>query len=416
MSTAKKAFSKKVPSGRAGLWKAGRPLLARLDFELTERCNNNCIHCSVNLPAGDEEARRRELAAAEIKNILGEAASLGCLSVRFTGGEPLLRDDFEEIYIAARNLGLRVRIFTNATLLTPELAALLKKIPPLGKMEVSVYGMSAESALAVTGNPDSHEALRRGLALLLSHGVPFEVKGAVLPPTKDELDRFEAWTRDLPGMTALPSCAMLFDLRSRRDQAAKNDEIRRLRMEPQEYIQLESRRGEGQKAELRAFVARFAGPGGDRLFPCLVDTASVDAYGHFQVCLSLRHPDTVYDLKKGSLRNAIEEFLPKVREMRTANPAYLKRCGRCFLKALCLQCPAKSWAEHGTLDTPVEYFCRITHAQAVSIGVLDEGEKAWTLTDWQARVAERAASWKNGSGAKPEGSEECEGERIWKAR
>jgi radical SAM protein with 4Fe4S-binding SPASM domain len=416
MSLPKKAFSRKIPSGRAGLWKAGRPPLARLDFELTERCNHDCIHCSVNLPAGDDEAKRRELTAAEIKNILEEAASLGCLSVRFTGGEPLLRDDFEEVYTAARNLGLRVRIFTNATLITPGLAALLKKIPPLEKMEVSVYGMTAESAAAVTGNPDSHEASRRGLALLLSHGVPFVVKGALLPPTKDEADRFEAWARELPGMTAPPSCAMLFDLRSRRDLEAKNERIRELRMGPQEYVRLESRHGEGQAVELRAFVARFAGPGGDHLFPCLADTASVDAYGRFQVCLSLRHPDTVYDLKKGSLKNAVEEFLPKVREMRTANPAYLKRCGRCFLKALCLQCPAKAWAEHGTLDTPVEYFCGIAHAQAVSIGVLEEGEKAWGLADWQARVAERAASWKNGAGARPEGSEECEGEKAWKVR
>jgi radical SAM protein with 4Fe4S-binding SPASM domain len=231
-----------------------------------------------------------------------------------------------------------------------------------------------------------------------------------------ELDRFDAWTRELPGMTAPASCAMLFDLRSRRDQETKNEEIRRLRMEPQEYVRFESRRGESQKAELRAFIVRFAGPGGDRLFPCLVDCASVDAYGRFQVCLSLRHPETVYDLRKGSLKSAIEEFLPKVREMRAANSAYLKRCGRCFLKSLCLQCPAKAWAEHGTLDTPVEYFCRITHAQAVSIGLLDEGEKAWTLTDWQARVTERAASWKNGSGARPEGSEEYEGEKRWRAR
>jgi radical SAM protein with 4Fe4S-binding SPASM domain len=416
MNPAAKAFTRKIESGRADFWKAGRPRLARLDLELTERCNNDCVHCSINLPAGDDEARRRESTTAEIKNILAEAASLGCLSVRFTGGEPLLREDFEEIYMAARKLGLRVRIFTNATLVTPRLAAVLKKVPPLEKMEVSVYAMTGETSEKVTGNAGSYEKSRRGIDLLLGHGIPFVIKGAVLPDTKGEMDRFEAWAGELAGADWRPSYAVLFDLRSRRDNGAKNDRIRALRVGPREYVRLESRRGKSHADELRAFVARFAGTSGDRLFTCLSDTGSIDAYGRFQVCLLLRHPETVFDLKKGSLRKAVEKFLPKVREIRTADPAYLERCGRCFLKALCLQCPAKSWAEHGTLDTPVEYFCGITHAQAISIGVVREGEKAWAVADWRARVEQLAASSTGRETARTEGREECSGEESWTIR
>ena len=88
-------------------------------MELTERCNNNCIHCCINLPVDDKEAQSQELTTAEWKSLLEEAASLGCLSVRFTGGEPLLREDFEELYLVARRLGLKVLLFTNATLSPP---------------------------------------------------------------------------------------------------------------------------------------------------------------------------------------------------------------------------------------------------------------------------------------------------------
>lgn len=407
MSPAAKAFTRKVESGRADFWKAGRPRLARLDIELTERCNNDCVHCSINLPAGDDEAKRRESTTAEIKNILAEAASLGCLSVRFTGGEPLLREDFEETYMAARKLGLRVRIFTNATLVTPRLAAVLKKVPPLEKMEVSVYGMTSETSEKVTGNPGAYEASRRGIGLLSGHGIPFVLKGVVVPDTKGEMDRFEAWARELSGAAGRPAYAVLFDLRSRRDNEAENDRIGKLRIGPREYVELESRLRKSHAGELRGFVARFAGTSGDRLFACLADTGSVDAYGRFQVCLLLRHPETVFDLKKSSLRSAVEEFLPKVREMRASDPAYLERCGRCFLKALCLQCPARSWTEHGTLDTPVEYFCGITHAQAVSIGVIREGEKSWAVADWRARVERLTASPKDRETARIEGREEC---------
>ena len=104
--------------------------LGQLDIELTERCNNDCIHCCINLPASDREARARELPTAEIKRILDEAAGLGCLSVRYTGGEPLVRSDFEELYLYARRLGMKVVLYTNARLVTPRLADLFAKVPP----------------------------------------------------------------------------------------------------------------------------------------------------------------------------------------------------------------------------------------------------------------------------------------------
>ena len=114
--------------------------LSSLDIELTERCNSDCIHCCINLPANDRVAKAREMTTGQVKSILTEAATLGCLRVRFTGGEPLLRPDFEGLYLFARRLGLKVLIFTNARLITPQLADLLMRIPPLVFMEITVYG------------------------------------------------------------------------------------------------------------------------------------------------------------------------------------------------------------------------------------------------------------------------------------
>ncbi len=373
-----RSYSRKIRSDGSKLWASGRPLLTWLDIELTERCNNACIHCSINLPAGDEEARAREMTTEDVKGILEEAASLGCLSVRLTGGEPLLREDFEEIYLAARRLGLKVMIFTNATLVSPVLVQLLKRVPPLEKLEVSVYGMSQATYEAVTGKAGSFEAARQGVRLLLAHKIPFVVKGALLPQNKDEAGEFDAWAERLPDMKRKPSYAMLFDLRTRRD-GTKNELIRSLRIQPRDFIRFLSRREEEPWGETQEFLARFSGMYGDKLFTCVSagGKGSVDAYGFFQHCLLLKHPDTVYDLKKGSLRKALMEFLPKLRARTSQDPEYTERCGRCFLKALCQQCPARSWSEHGTLDTPIEYLCEITHAQARAAGILGKEERAW---------------------------------------
>jgi radical SAM protein with 4Fe4S-binding SPASM domain len=396
----------RLNSHKASLWETGKPTLTYLDMELTERCSNDCIHCCINLPAHDSLAKSREISTASIKSILTEAASLGCLTVRFTGGEPLLRDDFEDLYLYARKIGLKVILFTNATLITPSLAELFSHIPPLEIMEVTVYGMKKHSYEAATRTPGSFEAAWRGIHLLLEKKVPFVVKSALLPPAREEVEEFENWASTIPWMHDPPSYSVFFDLHSRRNEE-KNKTIRNLRPTPQEGLEFLAQRRPGYIEETKAFCSRFVGPQGDKLFSCGAGKggACVDSYGHVQLCMNLRHPDTVYDLKKGSLEEAMNHFFPHVREMKAAHPDYLSRCARCFLKGLCEQCPAKSWMEHGTLDTPVEYLCEIAHAQARGIGLLGKDEMAWELTNWEERIKalsddetgkgrERRASWK----------------------
>ena len=209
--------------------------LAQLDIELTERCDNDCIHCCINLPAGDAAARAREMTTEQVEDILRQAADLGCLSVRFTGGEPLLRPDFEDLYGGARRLGLAVLLFTNARRITPELADLLARMPPRELVEVTVYGMHQESYEAVSRVPGSYAQFRRGVDLLLEREVPFVVKGALLPPNRAEIDVFEAWARTIPWMTKSPDYAMFLGLRDRRNDPAKNRLIASLRVSPQDY-------------------------------------------------------------------------------------------------------------------------------------------------------------------------------------
>jgi len=374
--------------GKANLFKKAKLILSRLDIELTERCNNSCIHCCINLPFDDADAKKRELSTAEIKKILEEAVALDCLSVRFTGGEPLLREDFHELYLFARKLGLRVMIFTNATLITPDLVALFAMIPPLERIEVTVYGMKKGSYEAVTRVLGAYEAAWRGINLLLENKIPFIVKGALLPQNKEEVEAFEAWAavnvRGLNGRP--PTYSMFFDLRCRRDNAVKNRLIEDLRLSPEEGLKQLTRQ-ESYIKEMKEFCSKFMRPSGDKLFSCGAGCGvSVDAYGILQPCMMLRHPDCVYDLKKGSLKDALKIFFPKLRQRKAANPEYLKRCARCFLRGLCEQCPAKSWMEYGTLDTPVEYLCHVAHEQARFLGLIGKIENSWEVSGWEDRI------------------------------
>ncbi len=374
-------------------------VLRNFDIELTERCDNACIHCYINLPEEDEKARAAEMDTAFVKDILQQAAALGTLDVRFTGGEPLLREDFAELYLFARRLGMRVTLFTNARRITPELAQLMGRVIPGKLVEVTVYGMHSESYDAVAARRGAFAEFRRGIDLLLEYKIPFVVKQAFLPPNRHEIEEFEAWAATLPGMHQKPGYSMNFDLRARRDHPAKNRFIRSLRLSPEETVAMLNRHP-GYRAEMRQFCAKFMGPPGDRLFSCGAGKGlTVDAYGRAQMCLQLRHPEVVYDLRSAGetiqgespLRYVLTRVFPEWRERRAANPEYLRRCARCFLKGLCDQCPAKSWQEHGTLDTPVEYLCRVAHARARDLGLIGEEENAWEVEEWRERIARLAA-------------------------
>ena len=149
------------------------PLSASI--ELTERCNLNCVHCFINQPAADKCARSTELDTTAWKRILDQMAEAGALFVLMTGGEPLLRKDFAEIFTHARRLGLLVTLFSNVTLLTPALADLLADLS-LHSLEVSLYGATQETYEKVTGQPGSFRRCMRGIELALSRGLKISLK------------------------------------------------------------------------------------------------------------------------------------------------------------------------------------------------------------------------------------------------
>ena len=66
-------------------------------LEITLRCNLRCVHCYVI-----EDESKEELTLPEITNILDQIHQEGCLWLCLTGGEPLLREDFLDIYTYAR--------------------------------------------------------------------------------------------------------------------------------------------------------------------------------------------------------------------------------------------------------------------------------------------------------------------------
>ena len=356
------------------LWKQTEekriPLSA--EIELTERCNNNCIHCYINLPVDDVEARRRELTFEEIREIADEAVGMGCLWWVITGGEPLLRKDFADIYLYVKNKGLLTGVFTNATLITPKLVGLFKKYPPR-YLEITVYGVSEKVYERVTRTPGSFEAFRRGINRLQKENVSFTLKAMALRSNANELEAIRDFCK------ATSKHQFRFDpfLHSRlRPNDKRNRQIKNERLSPEEIVAIELRDKERKNGLLKQVCEeKKIGQGtvhshnDNHLFYCGVGKTSfvINPYGFFKLCSSLSHPDCVYDLRRGSLKEAWEKFVPQVRGIRTKDEECRKKCLRCPMINLCMWCPATAYLECGKLDRPVEDFCQIAHARSEAL-------------------------------------------------
>lgn len=156
-------------------------------FELTPRCNLRCKMCYVRLDKSQIDLIGRELTAKEWIALAKDAADTGTLNLLITGGEPLIRADFEEIYSALANMGFVITLNTNAALMTPQLLKLFKKYPPTAT-NVTLYGASSETYEKVCGNLYGFNQTLRGLDMLSEVPTVLEVRTTFIKDNMYELD------------------------------------------------------------------------------------------------------------------------------------------------------------------------------------------------------------------------------------
>lgn len=321
-------------------------------FEITERCNLTCVHCFINQPMGSRESRGRELTLAEIKTILDQMAEIGCLSLLLTGGEPLLRPDFLDIWRHAKQKGMLVTLFTNGTLLTPRIADVLAEWPP-HLMEISLYGDSAETYEQVTQIPGSYARCRRGIELALDRGLRLGLKAVVLTINRHELPAMKAFA-DRLGVRFRYDAMVWPRFDGNRDPWAYV-------LSPQEIVALDGADLERQEKWLELQDGLRDGlVRAESVFTCNAGLHGfhIDAAGRMSVCMMARRP--AYDLRQGTLQEGWR-FLASVREgTRTLETP----CRTCTVGILCNQCPGWSQVVHGDKETPVAYVCQVGRLRA----------------------------------------------------
>ncbi len=168
------------PSGRT---------VSNIRISLTQSCNLNCIYCH----AEGEKNPEQELSAEQIAEILRVAQSFGIRSVKFTGGEPLMRPDLAQI-IRSVPPGMEASLTTNGTLLADRAQEL--KDAGLNRVNISLDTMDPERYEQIAGKPMLGEALAGIDAALKAGLTPVKLNMVVLSGiNEDEVDTFIDFAR-----------------------------------------------------------------------------------------------------------------------------------------------------------------------------------------------------------------------------
>ncbi len=135
--------------------------------ELTYKCPLQCPYCSNPL---DYAAHSQELTTEDWQRVLSQARKMGAVQLGLSGGEPLTRQDLEQIVRLARDLGYYSNLITSGYGLTEERIMALKSAG-LDHIQISIQASSADLSDHLAGTK-SFAHKKQVAHLVKKHGYP----------------------------------------------------------------------------------------------------------------------------------------------------------------------------------------------------------------------------------------------------
>jgi MoaA/NifB/PqqE/SkfB family radical SAM enzyme len=330
-------------------------------LELTRRCNLHCLHCYLGSQERLRAETQREMTTAQVLAIIDQVAAPGCLSLLITGGEPLLRRDFAEIYRHAKLAGLDVTVFTNGTPVTAAIVELFQDLPPR-VVEITLYGATAATYERITGVPGSYRRCLAGIERLHNGGIRLGLKTMLMTLNSHEFAAIEGLSRSFGARfrfdPVLNAC-----LDGSREPLA-------LRVAADEAVALEFASAERRQGWVDVHARYPEMPATDRVFQCGAGETGfhVNALGDLQPCLML--PGVSYGLLTGTFREGWAG-MAHLREIRASAG---NRCGVCQRRLYCGYCPGLLALENDDAEIPSDYLCALGagRLRAITMALAEE--------------------------------------------
>ena len=333
-------------------------------FELTVRCNLKCKMCLVRHDDSENSyLRSHELNASEWIDMARQAAEAGTFTLLITGGEPMLRSDFCEIWEGIYKQGFLLELYTNATLVSPKIMDTLRKYPP-HRIGITVYGTSRETYDKVCGSARAFDQMLAGVKSLLELPSKFNFRSTIIKDNFDEVMAIQDLvTKEFGDYTVTNSRLITQSVRG------ACADVNTCRLEPEDNLKVVYARAYQKAKEIM----------GDSFRPEDIKITSVKAYedsenesrvsffgcdaGMNQYTISWDGKLLGCQLMGAFVTDALKEGLQKAWNQ---YPAVVKQknpglpCSECGIADECESCAATRYAETGSTTGFSEYICRFT--------------------------------------------------------
>ena len=318
-----------VPGFRRLVERATRELIPLdVSLELTWRCNFRCRHCYIpDFHAPDGVSTPRLL------DLLEELAGMGTLFLSLTGGEPMLRRDWEVVARRGRELGFQVTLLTNGSLVDDRAADTLAELAV--QVQVSFHSPDPAVFDRVTGRTGSAGRVLEGVERLRDRGVAVELTAPISRLNPD-------------GAAGVPRLADALGVEARVYTAifAAKDGGRAplaLRLPAQDALRLVG--GPGTGCHLPDEAAEHPAGNGP-LCAAGVRYANITAAGDLLACNIL--PGPAGNINFASFRE-IWERSARLQRIRTIRRSDLAVCSTCSKLPYCGRCHAQALVEDGDI-------------------------------------------------------------------
>lgn len=335
------------------------PIMAAM--ELLPVCNLKCKMCYVRMSMDQVNQAGGLKDGAWWLDIARQMRDAGTLYPLITGGEPFLHPDFRMIMAGMLDMGLQVSINSNGTMIDEETARWLSSHRPV-RINITLYGASAESYRKLCGNEAAFGKLMKALEYLKKYEIPVKFNTSITPDNVHELERIIDIAKEYG--SPIQVATYMFPP-TRRDSSIVGTNHR---LSPEEAA-LARVRADFHQAEPEWFVGqaeRFA-----RFVP--LDKLDFSAEHYPEMPMTCRAGNSSAWISwKGELANcgmyssvvsSLEgrNFGDAWKEMYelTAQTRYRPACAMCPNAPLCHICIAMTYNECGGREGRPEYMCRM---------------------------------------------------------
>lgn len=281
----------------------GKMIPRSLCIAVDYKCNLSCDHCSaVSLHSGDKPSMTMD----QYRELARQAEQLGFFNIQFTGGEPLLRKDLEEIISVFHPRKNFIMVSTNATLLTET------RIKSLQRAGVDVLSVSLDSSDdtvhdAFRGQKGAWQKTVNAVKLARKMGMKVSLSAVITHQNirSDDLESLATLTKSLGcGMQLGWACPVGAWAGNREAQLNEDD---------MQYLSQFMERHRHTRTD-------FEGNYKERGCPAVKEMMYITAQGEFMPCAFIPI----------SYGNVTDEPLNEIRDRALSDPIYQKYWDRCL--------------------------------------------------------------------------------------